>query len=149
MKVADVAAAGGYTMDASFDVDPSLGSSSGAVIDYANTDQLRMTGGNLRFVQYGELLNYAINSPTITANTWYHATAVFDCRGFSPVPDPDYAGYNKIQGMMHLYLNGAEVVLGSPRSSPERPSTTTRRIPPARLIPRSARVLTVGMTSRG
>lgn len=108
LNTADVATNGGFVMDVWFKpTADSLNASRHKLIDYDGTELLELHNGSLLF-RTSETA-YQIYSSPLTADTWYHATAVFDTLGNPAVDDPSAPGYQKVAGEMSLYLDGTLV----------------------------------------
>ena len=85
--------AGGFTWDLWIYATDTTGFKK--IIDYAGTDALAISGGDLVF--FG-------SSKSISTNTWYHVVATFNTAGKSAVPDTINGGY-QITGVGVLTVN--------------------------------------------
>lgn len=106
LNTPDVAAHGGFVYDVWFK--PTAETLNGArhkLIDYDGTEALEVHENKLLFRTSDSA--YKIYSDTLTADTWYHATAVFDTQGNPAVADPGSPGFQKVSGQLSLYLNGS------------------------------------------
>jgi hypothetical protein len=104
LNTSDVAAQGGFVYDTWFK--PTMDDLDGRrtkLIDYDGTEALELHNGRLLFRVSDS--GASIYSAPLTADTWHHATAVFDTLGNPALDDPAHPGFMKVTGEIRLYLD--------------------------------------------